>query len=156
MEYLMNITKILALGGALFSLVIYIYYTILSIKLEDAFYFRLSLIYPLICTTMLATFFLTGATNSLIYPVLILISYLWFFYELTFGEKRLEESDKKYEALCNLERCGINYKKFKKLSRKEQVMMLQTAIITWEDGTTDILVEDEEELQEYECILNKQ
>ena len=152
---LLSITNTMLMVFLFISCLLYARYLYLIAKYDDAFYFRISLRYVLIMA------FVAGNKMILTRPNLLEIAFIFAIFNMLFlaftflfGEKFLEKSDEKHEAIYLLEQCGIKYSEFKKLSREEQLTILNSAVISWADGTTDKLVEDEDDLKDFHCILH--
>lgn len=122
-------------------------------KSDDALHLKLTYLYIFV-TVM---FIMTVQMQS---PVLSTVcgigSYICLGYTILFGRRTLKANEEKDFAISMLHDCGINYREFKKLSYQEQMDILNNAIITWRDGTSDKLIEEESDLDDFRCILKKE
>lgn len=92
-------------------------------------------------TIMAVIFLLTG------YILLIDVAF--------FATKRVRKNYNTYYAITVLEEAGISYDSFKKLSFHEQLQLLKNT--PFRNGDIEgILIEDEDDLAVFDCIVNKE
>lgn len=131
-----------------------VYYFYYSIKWNDAVCLYLMLLYGLCSiewTTLLKMY--RNDDNRFVIYFCLIITTIIFLYTIFFAKKNLEKQFDQDIAWSLLEDTNINSEEFKKLSRTEQVEMLKSAI--WLDEPQSLLIEDEEDLDDFKCILNK-
>ena len=149
-----KIMEIASIVGGCLSFLVISYYYYYFVRYDDSFYFRVSLIFVLVGTFFIADSLLFSVNSKIFASIVTVLDWIWFLFELLFGKKLLYKEDYKWTTINLLEQYGINYGTFKKLSRKEQISILQNTKVLLEDGTMINLMEDDE-LPEYEVILNK-
>lgn len=157
MERLLVIMEACTIVGATLSFVVWAYYFVKSTKEDDSLYFRLYLRHVLVMAFFIVdNALIEQGTVTNLAPLLVGCTYLHFLYELLFSKKRMEKDDERDVCFSIIETYyGIDCKKFRKLSRAEQISILSAATETLSDGTTVKLMEDEEDWNDFECILNK-
>lgn len=94
-------------------------------------------------------------TNVIMAVIFLLTGYILLLDVIFFATKRVKKNDDIYYATTLLEEAGISYDSFKKLSFHEQLQLLKNT--PFENGDIEgMLIEDEDDLAVFACIMNKQ
>lgn len=155
---MLDCMKMIGIIGSVTAIIYFFKNYCKMLKTDEAEYHTVSILAFIDGIMLFMSYILYDINNDKTYIVLatlcLLTGCILLIDVVFFATKRVKKNQDEFYAITVLEEVGISYHSFKKLSFNEQLQLLKNTPCKIE-GVERMLIEDEDDLMIFDCIMNK-